>query len=154
MARTSKLENPLKKAKEAKEKSEITIFTILNEIESTKRPWDELSDDFKKKYSQYLVNWLISSVEPYIPLIAALDIKKLTDEQHYMILCTYIQKQRHYFKWLNNKVKKDDFMEYVCRRYKIGKKDAELYLSLMSEKERSMIDEKFEATKGFLKTKI
>ena len=56
---------------EEKEKS-IGLFDVLNMIEGQKLPWDKLPDEYKKAYSQFMINRFVSSQELYVPIVAEL----------------------------------------------------------------------------------
>lgn len=114
----------------------MTLIEALNSIELDKKPWNDLTDDFKKVYSQFMFNRFISSKKQYLPLIAKLSTMKLSNEQHYNVLCSLLDRQLHYF---NNKAYKqkdksiDDLTLYaVQHEFDVGLKDAQRYADILS----------------------
>ena len=114
----------------------MTLFEVLNSIELDKKPWNELSEDFKKVYSQFMFNRFVSSKKQYLPLIAKLSTMKLTDEQHYSVLCSLLDRQLHYFNYKAYKQKDklvDELTLYALQHeFNIGFKDAQRYANILS----------------------
>ena len=114
----------------------MTLFEALNSIELDKKHWNELTDDFKKVYSQFMFNRFISSKKQYLPLIAKLSTMKLSDEQHYNVLCSLLDRQKHYFDYKAYKQKDknvDELTLYALQHeFDIGLKDAQRYADILS----------------------
>lgn len=113
----------------------MNIFDVVGAIELDKRPWSQTDEDFKKTYSQFMINRIVSSKKQYLPLIAKLSTMKLTDEQHYVFLCSLINKQKHYFDYKSYKQNKvlDKLTLYALEHeFNIGYKDAMRYAEMMS----------------------
>lgn len=126
----------------------MNIFDVINEIETNKTAWIDLSDDFKKAYSQFMLNRFISSKKVYLPLIAKLSTLKLSDEQHYNFLCSIINKQKHYFDYKAYKTTKTldpETLFALTNEFKLGKKDVERFLEVLTEKDVKMIVDKWHA---------
>lgn len=117
----------------------MNLFEALNSIELDKKPWNELSEDFKKVYSQFMFNRFVSSKKQYLPVIAKLSTMKLSDEQHYNVLCSLLDKQKHYFDYKAYKQKDklvDEFTLYALQHeFDIGVKDAQRYADILSVKD-------------------
>lgn len=114
----------------------MNLFEALNSIELDKKPWNELSEDFKKVYSQFMFNRFISSKKQYLPVIAKLSTMKLSDEQHYNVLCSLLDKQKHYFDYKAYKQKDklvDELTLYALQHeFNVGFKDAQRYADILS----------------------
>lgn len=114
----------------------MNLFEALNSIELDKKPWNELSEDFKKVYSQFMFNRFISSKKQYLPVIAKLSTMKLSDEQHYNVLCSLVDKQKHYFDYKAYKQKDklvDELTLYALQHeFNVGFKDAQRYADILS----------------------
>lgn len=124
----------------------MTIFDVLNEIEFDKKPWAELDDEFKKTYSQFMLNRLVSSKSQYLPIIAKLSTMGLTDEQHYMFLTSVVKRQKHYFNYKSYKVNKpvdDKTLFAIMQEFKRGRKEALMYLDLLSVEDVKQIVNKW-----------
>jgi len=126
----------------------MNIFDIINEIETSKTAWIDLSEDFKKAYSQFMLNRFISSKKQYLPIIAKLSTLKLSDEQHYNFLCSLINRQKHYFDYKAYKSTKTldpEIAFAITSEYKVGKREAERYLQLLSELDVKNLTKKWHA---------
>jgi len=113
----------------------MNIFDVVGAIELDKRPWSQLDDDFKKTYSQFMINRIVSSKKQYLPIIAKLSTMKISDEQHYMFLCSLINRQKHYFDYKSYKQNKilDKLTLYALEHeFNIGYKDAMRYVEMLS----------------------
>lgn len=127
----------------------IGLFDILNMIEGRKLPWSKLSDDYKNEYNQFIINRFVSSYEMYAPIVAELTTRKLTDEQHYLILCNFIS--GNYKHWFNNKAYKkekngderDLLIFATCREYEIGERGAKLYINNLKTDVKDKLCEKW-----------
>jgi len=53
-----------------KEPKKPTLFDMLSIIETTKTPWNELTEDQQKAYNPFMINRFVSSKEIYAPAIA------------------------------------------------------------------------------------
>lgn len=112
----------------------MTIFDVLSMIELEKQPWIELSEEFKTAYNQFMLNRFISSKKQYLPIIAKLSTLKLTNEQHYLFLCSLINKQKHYFDYKSYKVKKnidENSINAVMKEFNVSKRIAKEYIELL-----------------------
>lgn len=130
MARVKKV-----KSDEPKEKK-VGLFDVLAEIEGKQRPWAELTDDFKRAYSQFMVNRFISSKKNYVGAIALITTNRVSDEVHYTYCCSFINEQKHYFDYKAYKSVKDacELAIYALRHeYEISLKDAESYYEMLSD---------------------
>jgi hypothetical protein len=124
----------------------MTIFDVLNSIELEKQPWNELTDEFKKAYSQFMLNRLVSSKKQYLPIVAKLSTQKLTDEQHYMFLCSLINPQKHYFDYKAYKTKKDvneNTIKAVMKEFNVSKRTAKEYLDILGVADAKAITDKW-----------
>ncbi len=124
----------------------MNIFDVLNSIEFDKKPWAELDDDFKKAYSQFMLNRLISSKKQYLPIIAKLSTMKLSDDKHYAFLCSLINKQKHYFDYKSYKQNKllDALTVYSLEHeFEIGYKDAMRYADILTDNDLKLLCKKW-----------
>ena len=124
----------------------MTIFDVLNSIELEKQSWNELTDEFKKAYSQFMLNRLVSSKKQYLPIVAKLSTMKLTDEQHYLFLCSLINEQKHYFDYKAYKTKKDvneNTIKAVMKEFNVSKRTAKEYLDILGIADAKAITDKW-----------
>lgn len=115
-----------------------TIFDILDVLQGPRTPWHDLPDEMKKQYSSFMINRFISSVEMYLPIVAKLsEIKQLTDEQHYTILCNTLA-TKHWFTYKTYKKEKTDkdtelLLFAISKEYEIGRREAKTYINNLTE---------------------
>jgi len=134
---TTKTKKPAEQPSEEKEKT-IGLFDILDMIQTKRIPWSELDEAYKKAYSQFMINRFISSVEMYLPILAKLsEIKQLTDEQHYTILCNTLA-TKHWFTYKTYKKEKTDkdtelLLFAISKEYEIGRREAKTYINNLTE---------------------
>lgn len=129
-----------------------TMFDLLTILETTKIPWNELTEEQQKAYNPYMINRFVSSKEIYVPAIAQIDTMKLTPEQHYTLLCELISNaHKNYFdyKSYKKKDKKDKYSEDLviyacCKEYEIGNREAKMYISMMPQSDIEKLATKWE----------
>lgn len=134
---TTKTKKPVEQPSEEKEKT-IGLFDVLDMIQTKRIPWSELDEAYKKAYSSFMINRFISSVEMYLPILAKLsEIKQLTDEQHYTILCNTLA-TKHWFTYKTYKKEKTDkdtelLLFAISKEYEIGRREAKTYINNLTE---------------------
>lgn len=125
----------------------MNIFDVVSSIELEKKPWSELDEDFKKAYSQFMINRIVSSKKQYLPIIAKLSTLKLSDEKHYEFLCSLINKQKHYFDYKSYKQNKvlDKLTVYALEHeFQIGYKDAMRFAEILTAKDLKQLCAKWQ----------
>ena len=81
------------------EKKKNPLFETLNFICTKQYTWEELPEENKKAYSQFMINRFLSSYEYLLPILCELSTIKYTDEQHYKLLYQYVKRTKHYFNY-------------------------------------------------------
>lgn len=127
------------------EKKKNPIFEILSSICTKKYDWANLPDEYKSAYNQFILNRFLSSYEYLLPLINELTIKKLTNQQHYTILYTWVKKTKHYFNYEAYKTEATDHDLIVAlkKEYDIGNKEAKRYNELLNDAQRNILKTKW-----------
>lgn len=134
---------------ENEEPKKLGLFDVLGMIEGQQLPWNELSEEFQKLYSPYMINRFISSKEQYAPIISKIDTLKLTPEQHYTLLCQIVDnRKRHYFDYKaykKQKVEKDEnlLIYACCHEYEIGAREAKTYINTMNDTVKEQLKTKW-----------
>lgn len=120
---------------EVKKKKSSPIFDILNFICTKQYSWKDLPEEYRKGYNQFILNRFMSSYEYLLPLLNELTIKRLTNEQHYTILYTWVKRTKHYFNYNAYKTEKIDsnLVTAVKKEYDIGNREARRYIDLLTE---------------------
>lgn len=127
----------------------IGLFDCIGMIEGEKLPWNDLSDDYHKAYSQFMINRFISSKEAYIPIIDEVSRLKLTDEQHYGILCSFIaNNRRHYFDYKAYKKEKEEtdvqlLTFAIAKEYELGYREAKMYINKLDDTVKTKLKSKW-----------
>lgn len=126
------------------------LFKLIDLISREKTPWSELSADYKKIYSQFIINRLISSNEIFAKLIAEIACKKMSDEEHYLILCNLLNRRMRFsFNFKPYKKSKPDRKDYdeliyaVRREYEVGLKDAKFFINNLKDEELDSLKTKW-----------
>lgn len=127
------------------EKKKNPIFEILSSICTKKYDWANLPDEYKSTYNQFILNRFLSSYEYLLPLINELTIKKLTNQQHYTILYTWVKKTKHYFNYEAYKTEAmdQDLIVALKKEYDIGNKEAKRYNELLNDVQRNILKTKW-----------
>lgn len=127
------------------EKKKNSIFEILGSICTKKYDWTNLPDEYKSAYNQFILNRFLSSYEYLIPLINELTIQKLTNQQHYTILYTWVKKTKHYFNYDAYKIEAtdQDLIIALKKEYDIGNKEAKRYNELLNDAQRNILKTKW-----------
>lgn len=127
------------------EKKKNPIFEILSSICTKKYDWANLPDEYKSAYNQFILNRFLSSYEYLLPLINELTVKKLTNQQHYTILYTWVKKTKHYFNYEAYKTETtdQDLIVALKKEYDIGNKEAKRYNELLNDAQRNILKTKW-----------
>ena len=127
------------------EKKKNPIFEILSSICTKKYDWTNLPDEYKSAYNQFILNRFLSSYEYLLPLINELTVKKLTNQQHYTILYTWVKKTKHYFNYEAYKTETtdQDLIVALKKEYDIGNKEAKRYNELLNDAQRNILKTKW-----------
>lgn len=139
----------MKKAETEEKEKSIGLFDVLGMIEGAKTPWNDLDEGYHKAYSQFMINRFISSKDVYLPIIEKLSTLKVTDQQHYEILCNAISgSRRHFFDYKSYKKEKvgkdEEFLIFaLSKEYEIGKREAKTYINKINESEKTYLKNKW-----------
>ena len=127
------------------EKKKNPVFEILGSICTKKYDWTNLPDEYKSAYNQFILNRFLSSYEYLLPLINELTVKKLTNQQHYTILYTWVKKTKHYFNYEAYKTEAtdQDLIVALKKEYDIGNKEAKRYNELLNDAQRNILKTKW-----------
>ena len=127
------------------EKKKNPIFEILSSICTKKYDWTNLPDEYKSAYNQFILNRFLSSYEYLLPLINELTIQKLTNQQHYTILYTWVKKTKHYFNYdaYKTEATDQDLIVALKKEYNIGNKEAKRYNELLNDAQRNILKTKW-----------
>ena len=104
-----------------------------------------MPDEYKSAYNQFILNRFLSSYEYLLPLINELTVQKLTNQQHYTILYTWVKKTKHYFNYdaYKTEATDQDLIVALKKEYDIGNKEAKRYNELLNDAQRNILKTKW-----------
>jgi hypothetical protein len=113
----------------------IDLFYFINCMTVDKKDLDLSDDELNKAYDIFMINRFLSMVEIIIPFINDINKSGWTKQSHYNFLKDVLPKQKLYIKYIKKSKKNIDESLYIAKYFEIGKRDAEMYLKFLSEKE-------------------
>lgn len=122
------------------------LFDTLTLITTKEYPtWNELPEEYKHGYSQFMINRFMSSQEALLPILDIVSSMRLSDAQHYEILINAVPQRRHYFKYeAYKKVEEDkELLHALIKEYNIGLREARMYAMDLSSSAKEEIKEKW-----------
>ena len=126
---------------QSKPKKQNPLFEILNGF-CAKRAWEDLSDEARNKYSQFMVNRFLCSYDYLIPLAEQLSTQKLSNMAHYNTLIDFVKSTKHYFNynlWKNVKEIDPMLLKAIMKQYNVGLPEAKHYYTLLTEEQKKSI---------------
>ena len=138
------------------EKKKNPLFETLNFLCNKQYTWDELPEENKKAYSQFMINRFMSSYEYLLPILCELTTITYTNEQHYRVLYEFVKRTKHYFNYNAYKVesKEDpDLILAIKKEYKIGNREARRYNEVLTEPQKEYIKKRWSDYIAYIKFK-
>lgn len=112
------------------------LFFFLKEITVKKEGLDFTDDEVRKGYSPYIINRFVSMAEMFLPMVNDLNKYNLPKEIHYAFMVNTLPKRTQYFKYLKKKKEpKDEYKKYIMKYFEVGKREADMYMELLTEKQ-------------------
>jgi len=129
----------------------MTIFDWLNEITSTKRPWNEFTDDAKESFNPYMINRFISMKRDYIDIVNIAQKYTLPKGKLYEFYCGLLPKSKSFFRYVKStKSINQDQVNALSKYYMCSTREIIDVLPLLEEQE---IERTFNETQGYVATK-
>ena len=129
----------------------MTIFDWLNEITSTKRPWNGFTDDAKESFNPYMINRFISMKRDYIDVVNIAQKYTLPKGKLYEFYCAMIPKSKSFFRYVKStKSINQDQVNALAKYYMCSTREIIDVLPLLEEQE---IERTFNETQGYVATK-
>lgn len=119
------------------------IFKYLESSDPIYSDFDNLPEDVKKGYSQFVLNRMVGSMPFYLTDIEQITQYKLPDFVHYNYLYCILRKQHHYFNLKLYKSEKDEDLQYICKEFQIGLRDARYYKKRLNRDQMKFIINKW-----------
>jgi len=122
------------------------LFETLTLITTKQYPtWNELPEEYKTGYSQFMINRFMSSQESLLPILDIVSAMRLTDAEHYEILINAVPNRRTYFKYeVYKKVEEDkELLTAIEKEFEVGLREARMYVTDLSKTDKDEIKEKW-----------
>lgn len=116
----------------------LTLFDVLKDITRKRTPWEQTDEEFKKAYSQFMINRFASSCELYIQPLAEISKYAISDKTHHAYVTSFFHIGGPSFNYNSYKKSKDEFeyaVPFICRYFEIGKREANQYLELLNKEQ-------------------
>lgn len=121
----------------------MSIFDIVNNLSSSKTDISD-SDDFKKNYSQFMVNRIFSLGKDTVFFANEMNrIKGLNDKDHYAFYFHGLSKRKRYFKYPKNIKSDKDLVDSIQWYYNVNENKAYDIIELLDEEVLNKIKESY-----------
>ena len=115
------------------------LFDHIKGITFRKTKWEDLSDEDKSSWNNYMINRFFSMEVELIELIN--EVQKyssgiLTSEFYYKLLHDVLPKQSFYLKYIKSKNKLEldvEFIEIFCNHYQLSKREVYEYIKYLKD---------------------
>ena len=118
-----------------------SLFDHVRQVTSVQNPnyWDEISEEDKKSWSNYMVNRFLSMNMGLLELVNELQkftIGQLSPRDVYKMYFDFLPKKKTWDKYI--KGKKDDkynsnVLEYLAKYYKVSQREVRDYIEILSK---------------------
>ena len=123
-----------------------TLFEHLNNLTENKIEYDLTNDEQTKSYSPYMINRFISMSKIYLPVVNEINQYNIPKDAHYNFFLEFLPKRKQYFKYIKKKgeieLSKDN-IEKLYKYFKIGPRQLNKYLDILTEDQVQGILEKY-----------
>ena len=101
-----------------------SLFDHINQITSVQNPnyWDEISDEDKKSWSNYMINRFLSMKSDWIDLVNEIQKYPLEPKDLYKVYTSILPKKKQWLRY----IKGDKKMDYPKWVYEIVAKDMQV----------------------------
>ena len=125
-----------------------SLFDHITQITSVQNPnyWDEISDEDKKSWSNYMVNRFLSMKTDWIELVNELQKYNLKPKELYKLYTNILPKGKRFNKYIKSKMNKkyDDYLiNTLCNYFECSKLQVVEYIKLISKEDLVSILEKY-----------
>jgi hypothetical protein len=115
------------------------LFDHIKGVTFRKTKWEDLSDEDKSSWNNYMINRFFSMEVELIELIN--EVQKyssgiLTSEFYYKLLNDVLPKQSFYLKYIKSKNKLEldvEFVEIFCNHYQLSKREVYEYIKYLKD---------------------
>ena len=113
----------------------LNLFDWLNEITTSKRPWDSFTDEDKEAFNVFMIHRFVSMDSNYIDVVNMIQIYPNAARKHvYNFYCDVLPKKKTFFRYIKSKNKWDkEILSKVADYYKISIREAKDCTSVLSD---------------------
>ena len=122
-----------------------SLFDHINQVTSVQNPnyWDEISDEDKKSWSNYMVNRFLSMKTDWIELVNELQKYNLKPKELYKLYTNILPKGKQWLKYTkgrNDMSHPNWLINVVVNHEQISKKEAIEYIDMLMLTEGGMLE--------------
>ena len=122
-----------------------SLFDHINQVTSVQNPnyWDEISDEDKKSWSNYMVNRFLSMKTDWIELVNELQKYNLKPKELYKLYTNILPKCKQWLKYTKGRnimSHPNWLINIVVNHEQISKKEAVEYIDLLMLTEGGMLE--------------
>ena len=122
-----------------------SLFDHINQITSVQNPnyWDEISDEDKKSWSNYMVNRFLSMKTDWIELVNELQKYNLKPKELYKLYTNVIPKGKRWLKYTKGRNQMEHpnwLINIVANHEEISKKEAVEFIEMLMLTEGGMLE--------------
>ena len=122
-----------------------SLFDHINQITKIQNPnyWDEISDEDKKSWSNYMVNRFLSMKPEWIELVNELQKYNLKPKELYKLYTNVLPKGKRWLKYTKgrNDMNRPEWLINIVRDYdKCGRREAKEYIDMLMLTEGGMME--------------
>lgn len=122
-----------------------SLFDHINQVTSVQNPnyWDEISDEDKKSWSNYMVNRFLSMKTDWIELVNELQKYNLKPKELYKLYTNILPKGKQWLKYTKGRnimSHPNWLINIVVNHEQISKKEAVEYIDLLMLTEGGMLE--------------
>ena len=124
--------------------SKLTIFDYLNAI-TLKNDIDFSVEENRRAYAPFMINRFISMCDMYILLANEINKYDVPKNVHFEFYKNALPKRKQFFKYIKKSKDVDaETKEMIAKYFECGKRDAELYSTLLDEDVIETLKRKFD----------
>ena len=122
-----------------------SLFDHINQVTSVQNPnyWDEISDEDKKSWSNYMVNRFLSMKTDWIELVNELQKYNLKPKELYKLYTNVLPKGKRWLKYTKGRNQMEHpnwLINIVANHEEISKKEAVEFIEMLMLTEGGMLE--------------
>jgi len=113
----------------------MNLFSWLEEITTSKRPWDSFTDSDKEAFNVFMIHRFVSMDQNYIDVVNMIQTYPNASRRHvYNFYCEVLPKKKTFFRYIKSKNKWDnEILGKVANYYKISTREAKDCISVLTD---------------------